>query len=451
MDAVLVATVALVARLGVVVWAKNAFGPAADGTYYDIVAKRIADGFGYTWLWPDGAVTYAAHYPIGYPAMLGGAYAIFGKSTVVAMLVNTLFGVLGALAVHAILTEATSRRRAFWGAVVFALHPALLFYTPAVMTEGVTASLLAAGTACAMRARSGPERARWAWLLGTGLVLGLATLVRPQSIVLAPVLGGLSCWSARNVSWRRRVGSAVTVLAIALLSCAPWTVRNCVRMNRCALVSVNGGWNLAIGAQTPNGAWSSLEVPEPCKNVFAEAEKDACFGREAQSEILSHPVRWLARVPAKLRVTFDYFGAAPWYLRESNPEKFPYRSKVALGTLETIVSRLLLAAALVAVMKLRGPRVKARLVVCAVGVVTCFLAPGVLAYVACALGIALLGRAALEDLPLVVPTTLAVIVATAVTHAVFFGAGRYGLVVVPFVTALAFVRVPPSKAVESSL
>ena len=25
-------------------------------------------------------------------------------------------------------------------------------------------------------------------------------------------------------------------------------------------------------------------------------------------------------------------------------------------------------------------------------------------------------------------------------HAVFFGAGRYGLVVVPFVTALAFVR-----------
>jgi hypothetical protein len=39
-----------------------------------------------------------------------------------------------------------------------------------------------------------------------------------------------------------------------------------------------------------------------------------------------------------------------------------------------------------------------------------------------------------------VPMTAAVLVATAVMHAVFFGAGRYGLVVVPFVTALAFVR-----------
>ena len=32
----------------------------------------------------------------------------------------------------------------------------------------------------------------------------------------------------------------------------------------------------------------------------------------------------------------------------------------------------------------------------------------------------------------------AVVVVTAATHAVFFGAGRYGLVVVPFVTALPF-------------
>ena len=43
-------------------------------------------------------------------------------------------------------------------------------------------------------------------------------------------------------------------------------------------------------------------------------------------------------------------------------------------------------------------------------------------------------------MPVIVPITAAVIVTTAVTHAVFFGSGRYGLVVVPFVAALAFVR-----------
>ena len=40
----------------------------------------------------------------------------------------------------------------------------------------------------------------------------------------------------------------------------------------------------------------------------------------------------------------------------------------------------------------------------------------------------------------------AVILATALTHAVFFGSGRYGLVIVPFVTALAFVRRDPGGA-----
>ena len=45
-----------------------------------------------------------------------------------------------------------------------------------------------------------------------------------------------------------------------------------------------------------------------------------------------------------------------------------------------------------------------------------------------------------EDAPLL-PWSVAVIAATAATHAVFFGSGRYGLVVVPFVSALAFL--PP--------
>jgi hypothetical protein len=39
-----------------------------------------------------------------------------------------------------------------------------------------------------------------------------------------------------------------------------------------------------------------------------------------------------------------------------------------------------------------------------------------------------------------VPATAAIVVATAMTQAVFFGSGRYGMVVVPFVAALGFVR-----------
>ena len=64
------------------------FPPADDGAFYHTVATRIASGLGYTWLWPDGAVTYAAHYPVGYPAIIGAGYALFGSRVGVAMAMN---------------------------------------------------------------------------------------------------------------------------------------------------------------------------------------------------------------------------------------------------------------------------------------------------------------------------------------------------------------------------
>lgn len=66
---------------------------------------------------------------------------------------------------------------------------------------------------------------------------------------------------------------------------------------------------------------------------------------------------------------------------------------------------------------------------------------GWIAYVALVVVLALLGVRALARAPVLAPATAAVIAATALVHAAFFGAGRYGLVVVPLVTALAFAAV----------
>lgn len=458
-DAVAVTTVALAARLGVVAWAATRIPPTADGAYYHLLATRIAGGQGYTWLWPDGVVTPAAHYPVGYPGLIAGAYAVLGAAPVVAMIVNALIGTAGAWASLGLLRSATSRKLALAGALAVALHPVLVPYTAALMTEGVTASLLVIAAAFADRARRAEHgRRAWAWLVACGLVMGAATLVRPQAIALAPVIGwlaarasalspgarslesGASSAASSKASSRARALGMIVATGLALAVCAPWTARNCVRMEKCALVSVNGGWNLAIGTQTTGGGWQEMKVPDACKEVFAEAAKDDCFGREARHVIAADPTAWLARVPAKMRVTFDYFGAAPWYLHAANPEAFPYRAKVVLGAVETVVSRLLLVAALVAVRKLEGPRRLLREAVTGFGLIACFLAAGALGYVACGIAIAMLGRKALERAPVVVPVSAAVLLATAAMHAVFFGAGRYGLVVVPFVTALAFVR-----------
>jgi hypothetical protein len=439
--------VALIARFAVVVWGGGRFPPVADGTYYDALAARLAAGEGYTWAWPDGVVSYAAHYPVGYPALLSVGYVAFGHKLWAAMAVNAVVGAAGVAGAHVLLREAATARGALVGALVLALHPVLVPYTAALMTEGVTASLLLVASACVVVAKRSHKRPRAAWLVAAGLVMGLCTLVRPQSLALAPALGLLSIRASRaDGAFRKRVTAAVAVVAVAMCVIAPWTVRNCKRMGRCAPVSVNGGWNLLIGAQSTNGSWAPVRVPDACKDVWDEAQKDLCFQVAARQEIAADPVGWLRRIPRKVSVTLDYFGGAPWYLHASSPAAFGDKAKLALGVVETVVTRALLVLALYRVGARGGPRPKLVRVLRAIGIVAAFTVHGSIAYVALVLLVAANGvRAAGRD-PLLVPFTATLVAATALTHSLFFGGGRYGIVVVPFVAALAFTtrRAPSS-------
>ena len=434
-DALVVFGVALIARLAFVAVAQARFPAVEDGHYYDVLAHRLASGVGYTWLWPNGAVTYAAHYPIGYPALLALAYAIFGSSPAVAMTVNALLGAGSAYGAHRLVDgEGVARWRPLAAGLAIALHPALVPYTGALMTEGVTASLLVVAAATANGARGAGRP--WPWIAGAGVAMGVATLVRPQSLVLAPVLGALAAPARAGAP--ARLARAVALAAIALACVAPWTARNCVRMHTCALVSVNGGWNLLIGAQTANGGWEPVSVPPDCATVWDEAAKDGCFGRAASRRIAAMPAAWLARVPGKLATTFDYFGAAPWYLHASNPAVFGERAKKGLGAVETLVCRLVLLAALVTCGRLAGRGRLARKIVALAGAAGAVTLHGWIGYVAIAACVVIAGRRAAALAPMVIPAGAVVIAATVVVHSVFFGAGRYGLIVVPFVTMMAF-------------
>lgn len=443
-------------RAGVVLWARGQFPPTADARFYQIIAERISQGAGYTWLWPDGVVTFAAHYPVGYPAIVGAFYAVFGPEPSIAMMLNALLGAVCVLAVHRIALHGSSRTPAFAAALLLALHPGLVAYTPALMTEGFTASLLTCGAWATMHAgrhasqsdSSAPNpqvasrRTLFAYVLLSGLLFGAATLVRPQSIVIAPLLAWVSAGGLR----RPRVSAwlAAAICALALLTCAPWTARNCVRMKSCALVSVNGGWNLLIGAdKASTGSWSPINVPEACREVWDEAAKDACFAREARRYIVSNPVDWLALVPSKLGATFNYCGAAGWYLHASNPQAFSDKAKVALGAAELGYERLLLIAALAALARRRikpfiprSWRSLPALVLSGAGILSALTVQAWLGYTALA-ALSLWPSSPDRPEPFLVRALGVVLAATLLTHAIFFGAGRYSLVVFPLVCGVA--------------
>ncbi len=441
-DAWLLAAIALLLRLGFVVWAASRFLPAEDGKYYQIVAWRIARGLGYTWLWPDGVVTYAAHYPVGYPAILGGLYWLFGPRPWLAMALNALLGSLAVAGVVRLASSVATRRGAIIAGCIAAVHPTLLFYTPALMTEIVSASILAIGAWMALAAGQASRGRKLALIVGLGMLMGIAMLVRPQQIVFAPVLGWLAFGGGRatlRMRWRRQLAGACVTTALAISCCLPWTFRNCHRMGRCMLVSANAGWNLLIGTSPEgNGAWVAVDkagIPAQCRTVFDEAKKDVCFGDGALARIREAPRAWLALVPKKLERTFDDVGTPGWYLHSSNWRLFPDNYKNALGAAEVIVQRSVMLLALLAIVRAASKRVWLTRVLALAGCVFMCMPlawVGVLLLVAAALT---LGLRLLDEPPLLLASIG--LAATALIHAMFFGGARYAIVTMPWTIALA--------------
>jgi hypothetical protein len=347
--------------------------PLDDGTFFLVFAKRLAAGQGYTWAWPDGAVTYAAHYPAGFPLMLSwflrlrlssswalaaltalaGAGTAFGAATLARGRTRVFDDATGGKAND---PAGDPGERAGWLAgLILALHPALLTYAPAYMSESLAIGLL--GFLCGLctylfEDECASGRRTWFLAVLAGATLGWMTLVRPQFAFYALGVAWLAVGKARAERAReaRRLAETRSLRAlgiVAIAACAvvlPWTARNCQRLSSCVAVSANGGWNALIGAQTQSGGYEPMIVPAGCREVWDEVDKDACFAATANTIYRQDMLRAVSQVPKKWRRTFDYFGAGPYWMHTANIVAEPI--KLVLGGLETVIHRFLLACGL---------------------------------------------------------------------------------------------------------
>lgn len=434
-----VALVALLPRLFVAVaWSRE---PVWDGHYYHFGATRIAAGLGYSEdvliagqpVWKPWC-----HYPVGLSGFLGLLYKVFGSGNVVAPVVNAVLGALTVLVVHRLARHYLSESRARIAAAIAALHPGLIAYSAVVMTEPLAAFLLT--SAALVAALFGP---RWLGAVLSGLVLGLATLVRPSTLLAAPLLALMG-----PRPWWRALARAALASLLALVVVAPWTLRNCRVMDGCALVSTNGGWNLAIGAISDSGRFDTLRAADGCPIVTGQVQQDRCWGAVGRASIAKDPLRWLGLIPKKLGHTYDHESFAIEYLREADPAAWPEARRVAGRGLLTLFHRLLLVAAALSVVAFVGLRErdsKQQYSQWALGLLV--LAASLYAFLDIRHPFfwlpALLPLAALLPLPgrprhgPVGRYLFALLAATSLTHAVFFGDDRYHLVVTPALCILA--------------
>ncbi|HEY8526051.1 MAG TPA: glycosyltransferase family 39 protein [Acidimicrobiales bacterium] len=279
-------------------WATKAEPPQElrDPVLYLLLGEQLADGEGYSYPGADGGVT--AYYPPGYPLALGALVwlARLGPGDVaafdVAVAANVVLSVATIGLVFALGRRLVDARVGLVAAAVFALWPNLVFHSGVVLTETLFLFLFVLMLLVALPT---PELARHPGvrrLIAVGVLFGAAGLVRPVSLVIAPLF--LVLWWPDGVLRAVRNTALVGVATVAVI--VPWTIRNAVSMDSPILLSANFGDNFCIG-NNPD-ATGGYALPGYCFDGLEAGERPE-FEVRRQSETLDRAVRWLRDHPGE--------------------------------------------------------------------------------------------------------------------------------------------------------
>lgn len=336
--------------------------PTSDmGWYYSRALEILATG-----RYAEGGVA-TAYWPVGYPGFLAGLMASLGPSVRVGQLANLVLSVACLVLMHRFcLRRFGDARVAGVAAVLLALYPNHMGYSVGLYSEPLYTFLL---LVTVVFTQPGSGYGRFALM---GVVVGLATLVKAQMILLGPVLLfllGLRNWSRGAINsalQRALLGTLFMAMIIA-----PWTWRNMVEMGASVPVSTNGGMSLLAGnnPSMTTGLNHDFNDSDPIfRSVrFSVADQVAADRRAklaAFGWIADNPGRFIALMPKKVFRLWAPDGESEWTFQAGYPgyedQKIWFRSVRVMNQLLYIV---LLGGFAFGVAKCLRPRDPATLVV----------------------------------------------------------------------------------------
>ncbi len=189
----------------------------------------------------------------GYPVLQAVVYKLFGDRPWVVLLLQIAANILTLFLLYRLAASWFNQKAALAAALLYAFEPhAILYacelYSDAVFTTTVIASLLLFHKALTTR--------KAAYYFVTGLLVGVATLIRPVGEFLPVALTVLTIVYFRN-KWAVALrGSAVLILGF-IVAIAPWLYRNYREYDALALTSVSGdmllNWEVAYTESAQTG------------------------------------------------------------------------------------------------------------------------------------------------------------------------------------------------------
>ena len=284
--------------------------PWSDAAYYFDRAGELAAGRGY--LSPQGQPT--AFWPPGWPLALSAAFRAFGPWVAVVGLFN-----LACAAVSAALVLALGRRiggselAARLALLLLALYPNNAAYVPLALTEVFYTALLLAICWLLVCGRGAVA------LVGAGLLLGAATLVKAQTLAVVPLVLGIAVLRAPQFwpALRGAIAKGLLLAALAALVVAPWSLRNSRELGHLVAVSTNGGVTLLTGNNDhADGGYADSDPVYQAlfarRLTLGEIAFDTEAKRLGMAWIKDHPRQFVTLMPRKLVKLWGPDGEALW-------------------------------------------------------------------------------------------------------------------------------------------
>ncbi len=283
--------------------------PTSDADWYYSHAVQLAQGMDY--LNNQGRPT--AFWPVGLPWLLSLAFRVGGASLWTVGIVNGVAaGLTGWMILDLGRRWTGSELAARFALFAFALYPNAIAYVPLALTEVIYTALLISGIWLIT-----VSRAWYAYFLA-GLVFGLATLVKAQTMAIVPLLLAISLWQNWQ-GWRSLrtvIGQGLLIGLAAAVIISPWTLRNHRELGAWVMVSANGGFTLltgnndsARGGYTPN---DPLVTGLQARKDLNEIQADGLARQLGMTWIREHPARFVALVPLKIARLWGPDGEGQW-------------------------------------------------------------------------------------------------------------------------------------------
>jgi 4-amino-4-deoxy-L-arabinose transferase-like glycosyltransferase len=284
-----IVSLALVLRLA---WASIVpVVPVSDSHAYQVFASVLLDSG--TYGWKAGEPT--AWWPIGTSLTYAGFYLFFGNSASTVVLVNLLFGALIVYLTMRLAEVWFDRQVAIASGLIVALWPTLIFFTTVIASELIFSALLLCALVLHAEISHRSDTLPLHLFVPLGIVIGLASLVRPVAMLMPLVLAVPLFVASRSLA-KVIIFVMVTGL-VTLLVLAPWGYRNERAFGSFILGSSSAGANLWMGNLADSGGtYMEPATPVPGDNEVQHSER---HGKAAMRHIVEHPIAFVGRTMLK--------------------------------------------------------------------------------------------------------------------------------------------------------